>query len=200
MNRLTPPVLARLLLAFSIAPTALALLSSAPPPLSYPPAIQRSIQHWDASTLRQQILSHHVAKIAFHHDARAVEVLDVNGLQRRVEIFPDIAPVLVDSCRKGHVSFFVLPDQTANPMLVAFARSFVLTLVVILVIDALGLMEMLIWGCAILGYNFYIFLAQLDAALVQYWTEFHARLSRRAPRDKDSMEALYVRVDDDDEL
>lgn len=98
--------------------------------LSYPVAIERSIQHWDASTLRNQILAQHVSKIAFHHDAMAVEVLDINGLQRTVDIFPTMAPVLVDSCRTSRVPFSVLPEQvdlTISPFILLILRSCALT-------------------------------------------------------------------------
>ena len=49
--------------------------------------LHRSIQTWGISTLRQQIHARHVAKVAFYADESAVEVLDSNGLQRRVAIW-----------------------------------------------------------------------------------------------------------------
>ena len=49
--------------------------------------LHRSIQTWGISTLRKQIHARHVAKVAFYADESAVEVLDSNGLQRRVAIW-----------------------------------------------------------------------------------------------------------------
>jgi hypothetical protein len=76
-----------------------------------------------------------------------VEVLDVNGLQRRVEIFPEVEPLLVQDLHEAHVPFYVAPQPSEpNVMLVAFARAFSLTMLVMLIIGALGMMDEFIFG------------------------------------------------------
>lgn len=110
-----------------------------PSPYHNPPPITRSIQTWGYSTLREQIHEHHVAKVAIHDDQRAVEVLDTNGLVRRVLVFPEAVPQLIQDMRSEDVTFFVAPVLQPSPLL-PLARALVSTLVVIWIIEALGYM------------------------------------------------------------
>eukprot|EP00966_Prymnesium_polylepis_P253679 5863362-Prymnesium_polylepis.2 len=47
---------------------------------------------WELPTLRERIHKGSVAKVGIHSSQLAVEVLDVNGIQRRVDIFPEATP------------------------------------------------------------------------------------------------------------
>merc|ERR1719473_2332733 len=72
-----------------------------------------------------------------------VEVLDMNGIQRSVAIFPQAVPVLVDDMRDNGVDFFVAPPVAENPdALIIFTRAFVGTLIVVMIIDAMGMLGM----------------------------------------------------------
>merc|ERR1712110_910172 len=72
--------------------------------LTPPPHVP--VQHWGVSTLHDQIRAGHVSKVAIHSGQTAVEVLDINGIARRVEIFPAVTPLLIDDMREAHVGFF----------------------------------------------------------------------------------------------
>ena len=105
----------------------------------YTQPIANSIQRWDISTLRKQIHAGHVRRVAIYQDSSIVEVLDQNGLQRRIDVFPPAASLLVKDLHEEHVEFFVAPVKQPS-LLVPFDRAFVLTLLVIFLIDALGML------------------------------------------------------------
>ena len=65
-----------------------------------------------------------------------VEVLDTNGLQRSVQIFPEATPYLIEDLRAGNAAFYAVPQDStpeATKFLVAFATALVSTLVSYLV-------------------------------------------------------------------
>ena len=76
---------------------------------------------------------------------------DVNGLQRKIDIFPEVAPLLVKDMHAEHIDFFVAPAPEPSP-LVPFARAFVFTLLVVWIIDALGMLPTFLFGAAIIGW------------------------------------------------
>jgi len=122
------------------------------PPI-YSPALAASIQPWGVSTLREQIQAGHVTKVAFHEEHRSsVEVLDVNGLQRRVEIFPEAAPLLVSDLHAAHVPFYVASAPKPSPLL-PLLHAFALTMTVMWIIAILGMMDSFVFGCIIMGYE-----------------------------------------------
>ena len=96
-----------------------------------------------------QIKHQQVAKVAFYQDETLVEVLDVNGLQRSVKIFPEAVPYLVGDLRDAHVDFYVAPplEHEVSP-LVPFLSAFCATLVMLMIFEALGLLGMVLfaWG------------------------------------------------------
>ena len=104
------------------------------------PQQQWGVQQWELSTLHDRIHKGSVAKIAIHSHERAVEVLDVNGMSRRVHIFPDAVPMLVSDMRQNKVTFFVVPDKEERPSpLVPLACSFASLGIVVWVIHVLGM-------------------------------------------------------------
>lgn len=142
-------VLALLLLS---APLCSSFLLQQPPSYhpSYSPAISAAIQQWDEGTLREQIHAHHVEKVAIYADGMSAEVLDTNGLQRKVVLFPPATPVLVQDLHDAGVPFFVAPVHEPSP-LVPLAQAFIMTMIVIMLIDVLGMMPAFIFGCMIVG-------------------------------------------------
>jgi hypothetical protein len=187
------PLLVGRMLALSFG----AALSLVQPKLpTYPPELQRSIQPWGVSTLREQIKAHHVQRVAIHEDETAVEVLDYNGLQRRVHIFPDMTPMLVEDLHEAHIPFYIAPAPWQPPIfLVAFLRALTLTLLVIASIAALGMMEEFILGCIIVGNGLQVAMAELlaiiESSVVAMETAF--------ARDDESAQAIPVPIDDDDD-
>jgi hypothetical protein len=166
-----------------------------PSGVHYSPPIANTIQKWGVSTLREQIQLQHVAKVAFYADSRSVEVLDINGLQRRVEIFPDVAPMLVDDLHAAHVPFFVAPaPEPFAPALVAFARAFVLMLVVLALIDALGLMDQFLWGVMLVGAGWMHILSQLAALLEEALDSASAYTADGKRRHDESLAALLAAI------
>jgi len=173
----------------------------------YSAPIQNSIQKWDLPVLREQIRQHHVAKVAFYQDERMVEVLDVNGLQRSVMIFPEATPYLVDDLREAKVSFYVAPQDSvatwkaAETLLVAFATAFVSTLLVLQVLSALGMLWMVLFAMSVMyeglaryadavGEGWELTVAEWRAA----WNRFAGiELSEQHPQDA----ALPVLIDDE---
>ena len=91
-------------------------------------------------------------KIAFHQDdLTAVEVLDTNGLQRTVQIFPEAVPYLMDDLRETHTEFFVVPPPSRAPTLfVAFARGFIATSIVVAIIDCLGMLGLVMFAMSVM--------------------------------------------------
>jgi len=157
---------------------------------------------WELPTLRESIHKGHVAKVAIHSTQMAVEVLDVNGIARRVQIFPDATPVLIEDMREAHVPFSVVPEKAPNPLAPLYA-SFCSTLLVIWVIGALGMMEQLIWGIAILGISVYSSLAEANRLIDRglEWVDGRLTGRRRAQKqeqelEQDRMVPLPIEIDD----
>ena len=168
----------------------------------YTPAVSQSIQKWDVSTLRQQIHEQHVARVAIHSDETAVEVLDTNGLQRRVQIFPEVTSVLVDDLREAHVPFFVATSNKIEfpPILIAYAHAVVLTLLVIWMIEAMGMMEEFVFGMILVGNGLMALAAELDEAMTAAFDDVQNALSvQRNGQTQTQVELLPVRVETDDE-
>ncbi|EOD24256.1 hypothetical protein EMIHUDRAFT_116035 [Emiliania huxleyi CCMP1516] len=154
--------------------------------------LHRSIQTWGISTLRQQIHARHVAKVAFYADESAVEVLDSNGLQRRVAIFPGVAPILLQDLRSEKLPFFVVPERPQAPSVVlAFARGFVSMLVVILVINALGMLDQFVWGCMIAGSVLNAVSEQVASACGAAGAAAGARVAEGRKRHGEAVAGLY---------
>jgi len=114
-----------------------------------------------------------VTRVAFHDDQRAIEVLDVNGLQRRVKIFPEVAPLLVEDLHNEHVPFFVAPPPPAPfpPIVIAFVEAILLTLLTLIAIDVLGLTPEFVMGCMIVGAEVLRLSKELDDALMKVWKD-----------------------------
>lgn len=161
-------------------------------PTFYSPPVANSIQKWGISTLREQINQHRVVKVAFYSDQNAVEVLDINGLQRKVDIFPAVAPMLVEDLHREHVPFFVAPDPPDHTMMVAFARSFVLTISVIFLIEVFGLMEYFIFGLVIVGNAWMRILEELGGVMSEACTEAYEYAAAGKRRHDDSLQALLA--------
>jgi len=155
------------------APLCSSFLLQQPPPYhpSYSPAISAAIQQWDEGTLRQQIHAHHVEKVAIYADGMSAEVLDTNGLQRKVVLFPPATPVLVQDLHDAGVPFFVAPVHEPSP-LVPLAQAFVMTMIVIMLIDVLGMMPAFIFGCMIVGSGLMKLSRELDELLTESSTGF----------------------------
>jgi len=134
----------------------------------YTQPIANSIQRWDISTLRKQIHAGHVRRVAIYQDSSIVEVLDQNGLQRRIDVFPPAASLLVKDLHEEHVEFFVAPVKQPS-LLVPFARAFVLTLLVIFLIHALGMLPAFLFGCMIVGAEMLRLGQELDIFLMEAW-------------------------------
>jgi len=141
----------------------------------YAPEIANTIQRWEISTLRDQIHAGRVKRVAIYQDCSSVEVLDVNGLQRKIDIFPEVAPLLVKDMHAEHIDFFVAPAPEPSP-LVPFARAFVFTLLVVWIIDALGMLPTFLFGAAIIGWLVLHAAHELDLMLTEAWEGMHASL------------------------
>ena len=161
----------------------------------YPEPVARSIQRWEISTLREQIKAHHVKHVAFHANQRAVEVLDVNGLQRRVDIFPPVVDLLVDDLHAEHVPFFVAPEPVPSPI-VPFVQAFLATLFVLWVIVVLGMTDAFVMGCIIMGAVFMQFSQQIDQSLTAAFSDLRKRLESGKSKHDGSLEALMLKVRD----
>ena len=99
-----------------------------------------------------QVKQHNVAKVAIYQDERQVEVLDTNGLQRSVQIFPEAVPYLVSDMREADVDFYVAPPlsgQKVNP-LVPFLSAFIATMFMLLLLEALGMLGMVLFAWAMI--------------------------------------------------
>jgi len=117
----------------------------------YAPAIERSIQTWELPTLREQVRQHHVRKVAFRESQHSVVVLDMNGLQREVEIFPEVVPYLIDDLRASRVDFFVAPPPQQFPAIIlALARATIATMLVIAFMDVLGLLGLVVFAWTVI--------------------------------------------------
>lgn len=88
--------------------------------LSYAPPLQASIQNWELPTLREAIKKGQVQDVGIYVDQTSVEVLDTNGLQRQVALFPEAMPYLVDDLKAANVHFFVFPETTPAMTAAAF--------------------------------------------------------------------------------
>ena len=175
----------------------------------YKPEVSASMQRWGVSALRQNIKDGYVQKVAFLHDESAVEVLDVNGLQRRVLIFPEMSPLLVEDMHKAHVPFFVAPAPWEPPeIVIAVARAFILTLIVIAMIDAFGFTEQFVFGCILMG-DYFLHLAAWTTELVEVgvdemkWHMTPPRLRNEvygeAQGEDGDGEVIYAWVEEDEE-
>ena len=120
-----------------------------------------------------------MAKVGIHSSQTAVEVLDVNGIVRRVDIFPDAAPVLMSDMRESHVPFVVIQDHEPSP-LAPFITSFLMTLLVVCVVGELGMMWDLVYGIANVGIGFYIALAEVPTRARTH--DKRTRFARALPR------------------
>lgn len=119
-------------------------------PTFYSPSVAASIQRWGVSTLREQIHAGHVTKAAFYMDSSAVEVLDRNGIQRRVDLFPGADALLVKDLHEEHVDFFVAPEPTPSP-LVPFAQGLLAMMIILFVMELLGMKQAFVFGLYIWG-------------------------------------------------
>ena len=128
----------------------------------YPPPVASSIQRWDCSTLREQIKAGRIARAGIYQDETSVEVLDTNGLQRRVQLFPAAAPLIVHDLHEQRVEFFVIPAREPSPF-VPLAKALISVLFIVWVIEALGFMEYLVLGCYLVGSGIVQCLEDLDA-------------------------------------
>ena len=127
----------------------------------HPHPSQYGVQQWEISTLRERIHKGSVQKIGIHSSQSSVEVLDVNGIVRRVHIFPEVTPVLMSDMRESHVPFVVIQDHEPSP-LVPFVTSFLMTLLVVCVVGELGMMWDLIYAIANVGIGFYILIFEVN--------------------------------------
>ena len=145
----------------------------------------------------------HVAKVAFYQDERMVEVLDTNGLQRSVQIFPEATPYLIEDLRAGKASFYVAPQDSSSDFttfMVAFATAFVSTMLVVQVLSALGMLWMVVFALAVMGEE----LTRFAVAVGEGWeltvSEWRAALVAYlgGPAEREQPESLPIYIDDDD--
>lgn len=91
-------------------------------------------------------------QLAIYQDERVVEVLDTNGFQRPVDIFPAAVPTLVEDLRNSQVDFFVAPPlsepEQISPLSV-FAHAFVMTLIAVWLLQAFGMLGFVAFAMAI---------------------------------------------------
>lgn len=185
----------RLLLLLVLTATAAGLVPSSDFHPHYSPPIAHSIQRWGISTLREQIHAGHIAKVAIYDDGSSVEVLDTNGLQRRVDIFPGVTDVLVQDLREEHVDFFVAPVRPpAAPLLIAMAQAFIATMCLLAVINILGMTDMLFLGMMFLGYSLVQSLEYLGALLTDASAELDSIMNNGKQRHDDAIKALVDRM------
>lgn len=140
-----------------------------------------------------------MTKLAFYQDEHKVEVLDTNGLQRQVAIFPESVPYIVEDLRKADVDFFVAPaPEPAPAALVHFAQAFIATLLVIMLLDALGMLGMVAFAMSVLfegvcryadavGEGWELTVADMKNAIVPQQSDY----------DDAGLEPIPVRADDE---
>jgi hypothetical protein len=143
-----------------------------------------------------------VTKVAIYQDQRMVEVLDVNGLQRSVQTFPEATQYLIEDLRAGKASFYVAPQDStpeAITFLIAFATALVSTLLVVQVLSALGMLWMVAFALAIMAEE----LTRFAVAVGEGWeltvSEWRAALiaSVGGQPEREQTEGVPVYVDDD---
>ena len=153
-----------------------------------------------------QVRQNHVRKVAFYQDERLVEVLDTNGLQRSVQIFPEATPYLVEDLRAAKVDFFVAPidsvqtGETVQTLFVAFITAFVSTMLVIQVLSALGMLWMVVFALGVM----YDMLTRYADAVGEGWkltvAEWEAAWETNFGRKQQNQAgAIPVFIDDHDE-
>ena len=157
----------------------------------YPPAIAASVQPWGITTLKEQVRAHHVAKVAFHSDASAIEVLDINGLQRRVDLFPAAVPGVIDELHREHVEFFVAPAPNTDAFVPRLVRSVLCTMVVIWVIDLLGFMPDLLFGATVIGAGLFRLSDMLNQFIDEAGAGGKAEVGDAFARHNAAVEALF---------
>jgi len=117
-----------------------------------------------------------------------------------VELFPAsdeqgasaVASLLVRDLRQEGVDFFVAqPPQPST--LVPFARAFVLTLIVIALIDVCGFMPEFIWGCIIVGSAWLGAARSLDEYLCETASDLRQAAAAGQARHDASVGALLGR-------
>jgi len=108
----------------------------------------------------------------------------------RVDIFPAVAPVLIDDMRDAHVSFFVVPARHHNPMLIPLAQSLVSMMLVIWLIAAFGLMDSLLTGIAMYGLGLYLALDMLNREIDTAVESLQASVAAGKTKHDDAMRAL----------
>ena len=123
-----------------------------------------------------------------------MEVLDVNGLQRQVAIFPESVPYVVDDLRAAHVEFFVAPavSHTDDQLLLAFVRAFIATLLVIMVMDAFGMLGYVAFALAMMPQLWEAW----GTAVLLGWER---TLDEWKGKGQQQSEAIPVRIDEDKE-
>lgn len=142
-----------------------------------------------------------MAKVAFYQDQRMVEVLDTNGLQRSVQIFPEATPYLIEDLRAGKASFYVAPQDStpeATTFLVAFATALVSTMLVVQVLSALGMLWMVVFALSIMAEE----LTRFAVAVGEGWeltvSEWRAAIvASLGGRPEEQSEGVPVYIDDD---
>lgn len=168
MARATVESLPLLLLLFVLhAPTCHSLLPIHPQPAP----------RWAISTLHSEIQAHHIHAAAFHQDGASVDVMDSDGEQHRVDIFPGADITIVHDLRDSRVPFFVtpVPDKIIaqeRALLAALIHAILLTCLVVVLIDLLGMMDDLLWGAIIVGAAITWTLEALDKGVEATWDDF----------------------------
>lgn len=128
-----------------------------PPPHAprYAPPIAASIQRWDMTTLARQARQGRVRRAVFRDGRDAVEVLDANGLQRRVDVFPPAASLLLRQLHEAGVDVSVAaPPPRAPAAAITLARHGLAFVLITWMLDALGVLWlavalMLRWWAAV---------------------------------------------------
>lgn len=152
-----------------------------------------------------QVRQHNIAKVAIYQDERAVEVLDINGLQRSVAIFPEAVPYLVTDMRQAEVEFYVAPPlsgQKVNP-LVPFLSAFMATLFMLLVLEAFGMLGMVLFAWAMIFEQLAAFADDVGAGWAMTLDDVKVALKMK-PRDVEADasaaqqgEAIPVLIEDE---
>jgi hypothetical protein len=142
-----------------------------------------------------QIKQHHVNKVAIYQDQTMVEVLDCNGIQRAVEIFPQAAPILMDDMREADVYFYVAPPLSREPSMAEhLAIAFATTCAVLLVFKALGVLELAIFGWMVMGEMIMSFARDVahgaELTLGDLQKEVDRRLGRSKPKQPDAVRVV----------
>jgi hypothetical protein len=189
-------MMGRLLAVAAVAPSVCGLTwpHHVMPPTHVPRA---AIQSWDVSTLREQIKAQHVEKVAFHSDAHAVEVLDINSIHRTVRIFPSCADALVEDMRSAKVDFFVLPEfGVFSAPLTHFARGFILMMATLALVQGFGLTDDAIWLVSSLGLGGIALMSRVNAAIDDGLHAAQKVLSK--PKRPQQIEPCLLPIDRDD--